>query len=129
MSFRLYPAMAVCCSKIRPKRPRIFIDGARYVAADLRGNTTFFSDALKYETGLLAAARSAISAFDAHLAQQNLRRAEAGEAALQQVEANESGEGEEPFADENRAAGIAQRQGEQDEEAGHDANHAFSGHC
>jgi hypothetical protein len=46
----------------------------------------------------------AIAALEPQLRQQLFRRAEAGEAALQQVEADEGGEGEEPFGDENRAA-------------------------
>ena len=79
------------------------------------------------EIYLFAATRSVV-ALEAHLRQQHFRRTEAGEAALEEVEADEGGEGEEPLRNEDRAAVDAEGEGEQDEKAGHDAHDAFDGH-
>ena len=76
----------------------------------------------------LAAARTAVAALDSEFGQQFFRRAEAGETALQQIEADEGGEGQEPFRNKDGAALPAEGEREQDEEAGHDADDAFDGH-
>ena len=76
----------------------------------------------------LSAATRSVAAFEAHLRQQLFRRADAGEAALEEVEADEGGERQEPLRNEDRAAVDAEGEGEQDEKAGHDAHDAFDGH-
>ena len=76
----------------------------------------------------LSAATRSVAALEAHLHQQLFRRAEAGEAALEKVEADKGGEGEEPLRDEDRAAVDAEGEGKQDEKARHDADDAVDGH-
>ena len=65
---------------------------------------------------------------EAQLAQQEAGRAEAGEARLEQVGADEGGEGQEPLADEERAALDAEREREHHKKARHDADGTFDGH-
>jgi len=51
-----------------------------------------------------------------------------GEARLEQVEAGEGGQREEPLADEDGAAVVAQGQRQHDDKTGHDADETFDGH-
>ncbi len=76
----------------------------------------------------LFATDAAVTAFEAHSGEQFFRRTEAGEAALQQVQADEGGKRQEPLGDEDRAVVVAEGQREQDEKARHDADDAFDGH-
>src|SRR5574337_474901 len=72
--------------------------------------------------------RSSAAGLNAQLAQDALQHAPLGEAALQQVGAHEGGERQPPLADEDRAAGYAQRQAQQHEAAGDDAHELPRGH-
>ena len=74
-------------------------------------------------------AAGAVAAFETEFGQQLFRRAEAGKAALQQIETDKGGEGEEPLRNEDRASLDAERQGQKDEETRHDADAAFDGHA
>jgi hypothetical protein len=65
---------------------------------------------------------------DTQLLQDQAQRAPVGEPELQQVGADEGGEGQPPGRDEERAALHAQRERDQDEAAGKDADQAFDGH-
>src|SRR5512137_2766726 len=62
------------------------------------------------------------------LLQDPAERADAGDAVLEQVEADEGGEGQPPVRHEDRAALDAEREGQQDEGAGEDADQAVDGH-
>jgi hypothetical protein len=59
---------------------------------------------------------------DAKFAHDAFHQAPFGECALQQVGADKSGEGQPPLAHENRAAGYAQRQRQQNEKASDESN-------
>jgi hypothetical protein len=66
---------------------------------------------------------------EAHLLQEPTRRADVGEAGLEQVEADEGGEPHPAQAGHVGLAGeVGQGQGQQDDDAGHDADDAFDGH-
>ena len=68
------------------------------------------------------------TAFDAHFGEQLFRWAKPRKSALQEVEADEGSEGEEPIRDEDRAAVVTEGEGKQDEITRHDADDAFDGH-
>jgi hypothetical protein len=71
---------------------------------------------------------AATPAFDTEFAQELFRRAKAGNATLEQVEANKTGKRQKPLGNEERATVIAEDEREHDEKAGHDADNAFDGH-
>ena len=68
---------------------------------------------------------SAGAALDAKSRQYAGEWAEAGEAALEQVQADEGGKKQKALADEQRAGFQAELQGEQDEKSGDNTDNAF----
>lgn len=107
-------------------------------AADQPAAALFFTAGPAYENkglyGRIERAEKLLAAggaapLQAQAGQQELGRAEAGEAALQQVEADKGGEGEKPAGDENGAVLHAQGEGQQDESAREDADRAFDIHA
>ena len=100
--------------------------------AESLGLRRMFGSMVETKLGTAGAAAVAGAAaagfFHAKLAQQDARRAKAGDARLEQVKAHKRREGEEPRAHKYRRALKAQRQRQHDKKASHDADVTFNGH-